>query len=127
MIVSSEVNLEERRLARGSISMELQARLSFVPLLAAGALVYLGLVLLGSLTGLLWHIRYYQWWIVLNPSILGHIGDWVVWGVSFLVMISPSVLKLARTRVKPDLVLSRFEGVVITDAFYKAIDAALSA
>jgi hypothetical protein len=127
MIVSSEVGVEERRLARGWIPIELQGRVSFVPLLAAGVLVYLGLVLLGGLTGLLWHIYVYKWWIVLNPSLLGPTWDWLVWGASFLVMISPSVLKPARTRAKPDLVLSRFEGVAITDAFYKAIDAALSA
>jgi hypothetical protein len=84
--------------------MELQGRLKFVPLLAAGLLVYLGLVLLGGLTGLLWHIGVYAWWIVLNPSILGPTWDWVVWGASFLVMMSPSVLELARARVKPDLV-----------------------
>ena len=104
MVVGKEANTQERLLGRGSFSTEFQRRLSLVPLLAAGLLLYFGLVLLGSLTGLLWHIRYYQWWIVLNPSILGPTWDWVVWGVSFLVMISPSVLRLARTRVKPDLV-----------------------
>ena len=104
MVVGKEANTQERLLGRGSFSTEFQRRLSLVPLLAAGLLLYFGLVLLGSLTGLLWHIRYYQWWIVLNPSILGPTWDWVVWGVSFLVMISPSIPKLACTRVKPDLV-----------------------
>ena len=64
----------------------------------------MGLVLLGGLTGLLWHIYVYKWWIVLNPSLISPTWDWVVWGASFLVMISPSFLELARARVKPDLV-----------------------
>jgi len=91
-------------LSRGSFSTEFRGRLSLAPLLAASLLLYLGLVMLGGLTGLLWHMRWYRWWIVLNPSLLDPTWDWVIWGASLLVMISPSVLQFARTRAKPDVV-----------------------
>jgi hypothetical protein len=88
--------------------MDLSKRLRYVPLLAAGVVVFLGLVFLGGLTGLLWHIRTFDWWVKLNPSVLGPTADWIVWGVCFLLTLYPAVVALVRRRVTPEL------GVVLT-------------
>lgn len=74
----------------------------YVPLLAAGVVVFLGLVFLGDLSGLLWHIRTFGWWIKLSPSLFGLTADWIVWAASFLLSISPGIAMLFRRRVRPD-------------------------
>jgi hypothetical protein len=85
--------------------MDLSKRLRYVPLLAAGVVVFLGLVFLGGLTGLLWHIRTFVWWVNLSPFVLGPTADWFTWGVSFLFTVSPSVAAVVRRRVTLDPVL----------------------
>jgi hypothetical protein len=85
--------------------MDLSKRLRYVPLLAAGVVVFLGLVFLGGLTGLLWHIRTFVWWVNLSPFVLGPTADWFAWGVSFLFTVSPSVAAVVRRRVTSDPVL----------------------
>ena len=80
-------------------------RLRYVPLLSAGVLVFLGLMFLGVLSELHWHSRTFGWWVPLSPALIGPQADWVIWGASFLIAISPSVSALARRRTKPDLFL----------------------
>jgi len=80
-------------------------QLRYLPLLAAGVLVFLGLVLLGSLSGLQWHSRTFGWWVPLNPTILGPTGDWAAWVVSLLLTISPSVIPRAGRRTRWDTAL----------------------
>ena len=82
----------------------------YVPLLASGFLIFLGLMALGGLTGLLWHIRTYDWWIRLNPTIMGSSADWALWGLSFLSTISPAMVALGRRRTmrEPTLMLTCF-------------------
>ena len=74
--------------------MDLSRRLRYVPLLAAGVEVFLGLILLGGLTGLLWHTSTFDWWVKLSPSMSGPTADWFVWGLSFLFTLSPSFVAL---------------------------------
>jgi hypothetical protein len=71
----------------------------YVPLLAAGVVVFLGIVFLGAPTGLLWHIRTFDWWVKLSPSVLEPAADWVVWAVCFLLTLSPAIIALLRRRV----------------------------
>jgi hypothetical protein len=85
--------------------MQSHKRLGYVPLLAAGVVVFLGLVFLGGLTGLLWHIRTFDWWVKLSPSVLEPTADWVVWVVCFLLTLSPAVVALARKRATPQLLV----------------------
>jgi hypothetical protein len=81
-------------------------RLRYIPLLAAGLLVLLGIVFLGGLTGLLWHSLTFGFWVPLDPSPLGvREADWLAWGVSLLFAISPGILMLARRRMIPDPVV----------------------
>jgi len=87
------------------ISIESQKRLRYVSLLAAGITVSLGLVMLGDLTGLLWHVRTLGWWISLNPSILGPAADWILFAAALLISISPVILALARRRMAADPVV----------------------
>jgi len=61
--------------------------------------------MLGRLTGLLWHIRTFDWWVKLSPSVLGPTADWFVWGLSFLLVLSPSFVALVRRVVTPDPVV----------------------
>ena len=82
-----------------------QKRFRYLPLLAAGVLVFLGLVFLGDLSGLLWHSRTFGWWLPLRPSILGPTADWFVWAVSFLLSVVPLILTLRGGRTKPDPVV----------------------
>jgi hypothetical protein len=91
------------------LSVNARKRFRYVPLLAAGLVVFLGLVFLGDLTGLLWNILPFGW-AKLNPSVLGPTADWLVWGVSFLLLISPIVLAFARRRMRatPVVVLTSF-------------------
>ena len=94
--------LWKESLSRRVQSVESRTRLAYLPLLSAGLLVFLGLVMLGGPTGLLWHVRPYEWWIRLNPSLLGPWADWLIWASSFLLTVSPSVLAGLRVKVKPD-------------------------
>ena len=80
-------------------------QLRYLPLLAAGVLVFLGLVLLGNLSGLRWHSRTFGWWGPLNPTILGPTGDWAAWVASLLLTISPSVVPRAGGRTRWDTAL----------------------
>jgi len=79
--------------------------LRYVPLLAAGLLVFLGLVFLGKLTGLLWHSRRFGWLVPLDSSVIGPTADWIVWNISFLLSVFPSVLAFAQGRRKPYAIL----------------------
>ena len=81
---------------RSSVTLKPPKPLRYVPLLAAGVVVFLGLLFLGGLVGLLWHIDIFDWWVKLSPSVLGPTADWFVWGVSFLVVLSPSFVALVR-------------------------------
>jgi hypothetical protein len=92
-------------LANKPLSIRPQKQLRYVPLMAAGVLVFLGLVFLGDLLGLLWHIRTFVWWIRLNPSVLGPTTDWFVWAAGFLISICPGVVALARRNLKSDPVV----------------------
>jgi len=92
-------------LAREPSPMQSHRRLGYVPLLAAGVVVFLGLVFLGGLTGLLWHIRTFVWWVKLSPSVLEPTADWIVWVVCFLLTLSPAVVALVRRRVAPELLV----------------------
>ena len=92
-------------MGREMLSMDLTKWLRFVPLLGSGVVVFLGLILLGGLTGLLWHIRTFDWWVKLSPSVLGPIADWIVWGVCFLLVLSPSFVALVRRVATPDSVV----------------------
>jgi hypothetical protein len=85
--------------------MQSHKRLGYVPLLAAGVVVFLGLVFLGGLTELLWHIRTFDWWVKLSPSVLEPTADWVVWVVCFLLTLSPAVVVLVRKRLTPELLV----------------------
>jgi len=85
--------------------MQSHRRLGYLPLLAAGVVVFLGLVFLGGLTGLLWHIRTFVWWVKLSPSVLEPTADWIVWVVCFLLTLSPAVVALVRRRVAPELLV----------------------
>jgi hypothetical protein len=89
--------------------MELHNRFRYVPLLAAGIEVFLGLVLLGGLTGMLWYAIPYGF-AKLSPSVFGPRADWLVWCISFLVLISPSVVALSRRRMRanPLVLLTSF-------------------
>lgn len=80
-------------------------QLRYLPLLAAGALIFLGLVLLGSLSGLRWHSRTFGWWVPLNPTILGPTGDWTAWVASLLLTISPSVVPRVGRKTRWDTAL----------------------
>jgi hypothetical protein len=95
--------------------MDLSKRLRYVPLLAAGVVVFLGLVFLGGLTGLLWHIRTFVWWVNLSPFVLGPTADWVLWIVCFLLTMSPAIVALVRRRVIPELV------VVLTSLVFPSV------
>lgn len=83
-------------------SRRLRKELRYLPLLAAGLQVFLSLVFLGELTGLLWHSRTFGWWVPLNPSLFGRMANWLLWGVSFLASIFPSIVAIARKRVNLD-------------------------
>jgi hypothetical protein len=85
--------------------MDLNKWLRYVPLLASAVVVFLSLILLGGLTGLLWHIRTFDWWVKLSPSVLGATADWFVWCLSFLLVLSPSFVGLVRRMAKPDPVV----------------------
>jgi hypothetical protein len=85
--------------------MQFRNRFRYIPLLAAGVLVFLGIVFAGDLSGLLWHIRTFDWWIPLAPIIVSRTVDWFTWGVSFLLSVSPAVLGLFDRRTKPDPVV----------------------
>jgi len=85
------------------LSTELGKRLRYVPLLSAGMLVFLGIVLLGDLCGLRWHSRTFGWWATLNPALLGTTADWIIWGISLLISLSPTVAAIARKRTIPNL------------------------
>jgi hypothetical protein len=92
-------------LARGLPSVASDRRLRYVPLLAAGLLVFLGLVFLGKLTGLTWHSSTFHWRVPLDSSAMEPTADWVVWNISFFISIFPSILAFAQGRRKPDAVL----------------------
>ena len=80
-------------------------QLRYLPLLAAGVLIFLGLVLLGGLSGLRWHSRTFGWWVPLNPTILGPTGDWAAWVASLLLTISPSVVPRVGRKTRWDTAL----------------------
>ena len=105
--------------------MQSRNRFRYVPLLAAGVLVFLGIVFLGDLTGLLWHSYTFGWWVPLHPSILSQTGDWLVWGGSFLLSVLPFALALIRRRIRPDpvvvltsLVLPLLSLLVVSWSYY---------
>ena len=101
----SEGRTQGNALAREILSMDLTKWLRYVPLLASAVVVFLGLILLGGLTGLLWHIRTFDWWVKLSPSVLGPTADWFVWGLSFLLVLSPSFVALVRRTATADPVV----------------------
>jgi hypothetical protein len=108
---NSSSRVEKAGFRRGSLADELvstrsQKLLRHVPLLAAGVLVFFGVVFLGGLTGLLWHLRSFGWWMTLNPSVLGPTFDWVIWGVSFLLVVSAVAVVVARKGMRLDPVLA---------------------
>jgi hypothetical protein len=111
----SGIKTWENTLAREMVSMDLSKRLRYVPLMAAGVVVFLGLVFLGGLTGLLWHIRTFDWGVKLTRSVLGPTADWVVWVVCFLLTLSPAVVAFVRRRVTPEIV------VVLTSMFFPSL------
>ena len=93
---------------------DFQEQLRYVPLLAAGVSVLLGLVILGGLLGMLRQIElplkileanYPFRWIKLRPFLLGPTADWFVWCASFLLSMSPSIVMLARRKTSSDPVL----------------------
>jgi hypothetical protein len=88
-----------------SSSEDFPRLLQYVPVLAAGVLLFLSLVLIGGLIGLLWHIYTFDWWVRLAPSLLGPIGDWFLWGVSLLFALVPAILALIRKGMPADLVV----------------------
>ena len=88
-----------------AVSEKLQRALWYVPLLACGLQVFLGLVFLGELTGLLWHSRTFGWWVPLDPSLFGRVANWLLWGVSLLASIFPSIVAVARKRANLDFVV----------------------
>ena len=92
-------------MAREILSMDLTKWLRYVPLLAGGVVVFLGLVLLGGPAGLLWHIRTFDWWVKLSPSVLGPTADWFAWALGFLVVLSPSFAALVRLKTRADRVV----------------------
>jgi hypothetical protein len=97
-----------KSLAHMRSALQSRRLLPFAPVLSAGVLVFLSLVMLGDLTGLLWHLEMYggtHWWMKLNPSIFGPSVDWFVWAIAFLVTISPSFAMLARKRARPSMLV----------------------
>jgi len=84
------------------LSPDLRTRRRFVPLLAAGLVVFIGVVLLGGLTGLVWYIYTFDLWVKLNPSILGFAADWSLWGICFLLTVSPFGVAVLRGRASTD-------------------------
>lgn len=89
-------------MAHGMLSMDLRKRLRYVPLVAAGVETFIGIVLLGGLTGLLWHVYIFNRWVKLSPSMLGLTADWLLWGVGFFVTLSPSLMVVVRRTVALD-------------------------
>ena len=71
--------------------------------------------MLGRLTGLLWHIRTFDWWVKLSPSVLEPTADWVVWAVCFLLTLSPAIVTLVRRGVTPDPI------VVLTSLIFPSL------
>jgi hypothetical protein len=97
--------MQGKSLARILPALQSRRLLQFVHVLSAGVLVFLSLVMLGSLTGMLWHIELQQqihWWMKLNPSIFGPTVDWFAWAIAFLLTISPGLMTLARKRTELD-------------------------
>jgi hypothetical protein len=117
-----EGGLQEKALAREPL-LEGPRRLQYVPLLSAGVLVFLGLMFFGNLSQLYWHSRTFGWSVRLTPALIGPDTDWIIWGVSFIISISPGVAVLVRRRTKPDpfLIFASFifplSSLVITSWF----------
>jgi hypothetical protein len=82
--------------------MDLTKLLRYVPLFASGVVVFFGLILLGPATGLLWHIRTFDWWVKLNPSVFGPTVDWLVWAFGFLIVLYPSIVALVHRMATTD-------------------------
>jgi hypothetical protein len=78
--------------------------LKWVPLLGSGLVIFLGLVMLGGTIGLLWHP--FKTWIVLDVHVFGGTGDWIAWGVSFIISATPIFLAIIRRRIVLDLTLA---------------------
>jgi len=78
--------------------------LKWVPLLGSGLAIFLGLVVLGGVIGLLWHP--FKTWIVLDVHLFGGTGDWIAWGVSFIISATPVFLAIIRRRIVLDLTLA---------------------
>lgn len=78
--------------------------LRYVPLLASGVCIFFGLVILGGVTGLLWHP--FKTWIVLDVHVFGGTGDWIAWGVSCIISATPIFLAIIRRRIVLDLTLA---------------------
>lgn len=88
--------------------MRSQKRVRYVPLLAAGVSVFLGLLILGNLVVVLRHVEVpwmFGGWIKLGPSVQESAVQYAVWGVSLLVPISQSIVALAWRRTRPELIV----------------------
>ena len=83
-------------------------QLRYVPLLAAGVSVFLGLAILGDLLGILRHVEapwMFGGWIKLSPSFQEWMAQWVVWGACLLISISPNIVALARRKAGPERIV----------------------
>ena len=75
-----------------------------IPLLGSGLASFFGLVMFGGTIGLLWHP--FKTWIVLDVHVFGGTGDWIAWGVSFIISATPIFLAIIRRRIVLDLTLA---------------------
>ena len=85
--------------------MTSRKQLRYVPLLAAGVSVFLGLAILGDLLGVLRHVEapwMFGGWVKFSPSAVEWILQWAVWGACLLILISPTILALARRKARPE-------------------------
>jgi len=101
--------MREKGLATRVQPVTSRKQLRYVPLIAAGVSVFLGLVILGDLLGVLRHVED-PWmlggWVKLSPSVLEWMAQWVVWGACLLVLISPTTVKLARRKARPEPIVT---------------------
>ena len=84
-------------------------QLRYVPALAAGVSVFLGLAILGDLVGVLRHVEgpwMFGGWIKLSPSVQEWMALCVAWGACLLISACPSVAALARKKMRLEPVVA---------------------
>jgi len=90
-------------------AMRSPRQLRYVPLLAAGVSVFLGLIILEDLVGVLRHVEVpwmFGGWIKLGPSVQESTVQWVAWGACLFISVSQGIAALARRKTRPEPIVA---------------------